>query len=71
MDNDNMNRLKWDNFEKYVRRQPLARFLARYELFKMQMEIKGSIIECGVHYGGGLCPGLNYLQISNRMHWID
>ena len=51
---DNFNQLKWDNFEKYVRRQSLARFLARYELFKMQMPIKGSIIECGVHYGGGL-----------------
>jgi hypothetical protein len=45
---------KWDNFEKYVRRQSLARFLVRYELFKLQMPIKGSIIECGVHYGGGL-----------------
>ena len=49
-----LNQLKWDNFEKYVRRQPLARFLARYELFKMQQSIKGSIVECGVHYGGGL-----------------
>ncbi len=37
---DNFNQLKWDNFEKYVRRQSLARFLARYELFKMQMPIK-------------------------------
>ncbi len=42
------------NFEKYTDRQSLARFLARYELFKMQMNIKGSIIEGGVHYGGGL-----------------
>lgn len=51
---DYFDQLKWDNFEKYVRRQSLARFLARYELFKMQMPIKGSIVECGVHYGGGL-----------------
>jgi len=47
-------RKKLDHFEKYVRRQSLARFVARYELFKMQMNVKGSIIECGVHYGGGL-----------------
>lgn len=45
---------KLDNFEKYVRRQSLSRFLARYELFKMQMNIKGCIVECGVHHGGGL-----------------
>ena len=40
MNNKNMvnfEQLKWDNFEKYVRRQSLARFLARYELFKMQI----------------------------------
>lgn len=45
---------KLNNFEKYVRRQTLSRFLARYELFKMQLNIKGCIIECGVHHGGGL-----------------
>lgn len=46
--------VKLDNFEKYVRRQCLSRFLARYELFKLQMPVKGNIIECGVHHGGGL-----------------
>ena len=45
---------KLNNFEKYVRRQALARFLARYELFKLTKNVKGSIVECGVHYGGGL-----------------
>ena len=43
-----------NNFEKYVKRQSLSRFLARYELFKMQLPIKGCIVECGVHHGGGL-----------------
>jgi len=42
------------NFTKFVRRQYTARFLARWEIFKRQLEIKGSIIECGVHQGGGL-----------------
>lgn len=43
-----------ENFEKYVRRQNLSRFLAKYELFKMQLPIKGCIIEGGVHHGAGL-----------------
>lgn len=41
-------------FEKYATRQSMSRFLARYEIFKMQMQIKGSIVECGVHHGSGL-----------------
>lgn len=44
---------KLDNFEKYVTRQKLARFIARYELFKKIKNVKGSIIECGIHWGGG------------------
>ena len=43
-----------NNFEKYVPRQALSRFMARYELFKLQMNVKGCIVECGVHHGGGL-----------------
>ncbi|WP_419875562.1 class I SAM-dependent methyltransferase [Candidatus Pristimantibacillus sp. PTI5] len=41
-------------FEKYASRQSMARFIARYELFKMQSTIKGNIVECGVHHGSGL-----------------
>ncbi len=46
--------LKLSNFEKYINRQSMARFMARHELFKKSMNVKGSIIECGVHYGGGV-----------------
>lgn len=46
--------LKLSNFEKYISRQSMARFMARHELFKMALPIKGSIVECGVHYGGGV-----------------
>lgn len=46
--------LKLNNFEKYISRQSMARFMARHELFQKAMPIKGSIIECGVHYGGGV-----------------
>ena len=45
---------KLENFAKYVPRQNLARFLARYEIFKLIKEIQGSIVECGVLFGGGL-----------------
>jgi hypothetical protein len=45
---------KCDQFEKYARRQSISRFLARYELFKLQMDVKGSIVEGGVHHGAGL-----------------
>lgn len=50
------------NFPKYVRRQDMKRFLVRYELFRSALEVKGSIIECGVHQGFGL---LAWLQLSS------
>lgn len=45
---------KMENFTKYVPRQNMARFLARYEIFKLIMDVQGSIVECGVLFGGGL-----------------
>ena len=46
--------IKLENFPKYVRRQHLKRFLALYELFKLVLPIKGSIVECGVYKGFSL-----------------
>jgi hypothetical protein len=46
--------IKLENFTKYVRRQHLKRFLALYEVFKLAMPVKGSIVECGVFRGFGL-----------------
>lgn len=45
---------KLENFAKYVPRQNLARFLARYEIFRHIKDVQGSIVECGVLFGGGL-----------------
>jgi hypothetical protein len=45
---------KLENFPKYVRRQHLKRFLAMYEIFKLAMPVKGSVVECGVFQGFGL-----------------
>jgi hypothetical protein len=46
--------IKLENFPKYVRRQHLKRFLALYELMKLALPVKGSIVECGVFRGFGL-----------------
>lgn len=43
--------VRLENFPKYVRRQDLKRFLAMYELFKLALTVKGSIVECGVFRG--------------------
>jgi len=42
------------HFAKYVPRQSLTLFLAKYELFKKNLNVQGSIVECGVLFGGGL-----------------
>jgi hypothetical protein len=46
--------IKLENFPKYVRRQHLKRFLAMYEIFKMVLPVKGSIVDCGVFRGFSL-----------------
>lgn len=46
--------IKLENFTKYVRRQHLKRFLAMYEVFKLALPVKGSVVECGVFRGFGL-----------------
>ncbi|MEB2344416.1 MAG: class I SAM-dependent methyltransferase [Deltaproteobacteria bacterium] len=35
-------------------RPSLLRFVVRYELFRRALDVKGSVIECGVRQGGGL-----------------
>jgi len=59
---------KLANFTKYVRRQHLARFMVQYELFKRQLNIKGSIVECGVHNGGGVMSGSNFVF---QLNWFE
>ena len=46
--------IKLENFPKYVRRQHLKRFPAMYEIFKLALPVKGSVVECGVFKGFGV-----------------
>ncbi|MFQ5353817.1 MAG: TylF/MycF/NovP-related O-methyltransferase [Thermodesulfobacteriota bacterium] len=43
-----------DDFPMFVSRQELVRYLVRYELFKKILDIKGSVVECGVYRGASL-----------------
>lgn len=45
---------KMMNFPLYTPRQDVARFLCKYEIFKRALDVHGSIVECGVFFGGGV-----------------
>ena len=50
-------------FPRHVRRQDIARFLAKYELFQLSLSANGSVIECGVFAGGGLMSWAHFSAI--------
>lgn len=54
---------KLKNFPKYTRRQDIALFLYKYELFKQILDVQGSIVECGVHHGGGMMSFAHFSSI--------
>lgn len=68
---------KIENFPKYVRRQNLTRFLALYEIFKLALNVKGSVVECGVHHGFGvmtwakLSAILEPVNLTRRIYGFD
>lgn len=49
-------------FPRYARRQQLKRFLAMYEIFKLILPVKGSIVECGVFRGFGF---MSWFKLSS------
>lgn len=51
------------NFSRHVRRQDVARFLTKYEIFKLALPVNGSVVECGVFAGGGLVSWLHFSSI--------
>ena len=68
---------KLENFTKYVRRQKITRLLAQYEIFKQILNVKGSIIECGVYRGFGLMAWaqlsavLEPVNLTRRIYGFD
>ncbi|MEO0423441.1 MAG: class I SAM-dependent methyltransferase [Pseudomonadota bacterium] len=68
---------KLENFPKYVRRQNLTRFLALYEIFKLVLEVKGSIVECGVNQGYGVMSWCKFssilepVNLTRRVYGFD
>lgn len=69
--------IKMENFPKYVRRQSLTRFMALYEIFKRVLEVKGSVVECGVNRGFGvmtwakLSAILEPVNLTRRVYGFD
>ncbi len=63
-------RTKVMNFAKYADRQHITKFLARYEIFKMILEVQGNIVECGVYHGGGVMGWAQFCAIHEPFNYI-
>lgn len=50
---DNLE-VRLENFPRYARRKSVTRFVTLYELFKLVLPVKGSVVECGVWHGFSL-----------------
>lgn len=61
--------VKLEAFTKYVSRQSLTKLLARYELFKMQLEVNGSVVEVGVHRGASLMAWAHFSSILEPVNY--
>jgi hypothetical protein len=59
---------KMENFPKYARFQNITRFLALYEIYKKVLNVKGSIVECGVYHGFGVMSYLNFSTILDHVN---
>jgi hypothetical protein len=46
--------VRLESFPRYARRKTITRFITLYELFKLALPVKGSVVECGVFRGFGL-----------------
>jgi len=69
--------VRLESFPKYVRRQDLTRLLARYEIFKRVLPVKGSVVECGVNRGFGLMSWAKFsailepVNLTRRIYGFD
>jgi hypothetical protein len=54
---------KLQTFPRHVRRQDIARFLVKNELFKLALPANGNVVECGVFAGGGLFSWMHFSAV--------
>lgn len=54
---------KLQNFPKYVPQKNLISFLSRNEIFRKILDVHGSIVECGVLFGGSLMSWAHFSAI--------
>jgi hypothetical protein len=65
------------NMARYARRAQVTRFAALYELFKLTLPVKGSIVECGVFRGSSfmtfaqLSAALEPTNLTRRIYGFD
>jgi hypothetical protein len=65
------------NLVRYLRRAQVTRFAALYELFKLALPVKGSIVECGVFRGSSfmafaqLSAALESTNLTRRIYGFD
>ncbi|RUS46466.1 TylF/MycF/NovP-related O-methyltransferase [Cohnella sp. AR92] len=54
---------KLEAFPRFATKRSIARFLARYEIYRELQAVNGSIIECGVFNGAGLFAWAQFANI--------
>lgn len=65
------------NYPRYARRSQVTRFAALYELFKLVLPVKGSVVECGVFRGfsfmtfAQLSAALEPNNLTRRLYGFD
>lgn len=65
------------NLARYARRSQVTRFAALYELFKLVLPVKGSVVECGVFRGASfmtfaqLSAALEPTNLTRRLYGFD
>lgn len=69
--------IRLENMARYARRAQVTRFAALYELFKLVLPVKGSVVECGVFRGASfmtfaqLSAALEPTNLTRRIYGFD
>ena len=61
---------KLEAFTKYVSRQSITKLLARFEIFKKQLDVNGSVVELGVHRGTSLMAWAHFSAILEPVNYL-